>query len=71
MMTELNQELRSLREEAKETNHHKQVLEKQVLKLQEDFEYLTSKYETLKDAEMVSNKFFLAFRGIIWNIFIC
>lgn len=54
MMTELNQELRNLRDEVKDANHQKQVLEKQILKLQEDYEYLTSKYETLKDAEMVS-----------------
>lgn len=54
MMTELNQELRNLRDGVKDANHHKQVLEKQILKLQEDYEYLTSKYETLKDAEMVS-----------------
>lgn len=53
MMTELNQEIRQLRDEVKDANHHKQVLEKQVLKLQEDLEYLTSKYETLRDAEMV------------------
>lgn len=52
-MTELNKELRQLRDDVKDANHHKQVLEKQVLKLQEDLEYLTSKYETMRDAEMV------------------
>jgi hypothetical protein len=43
-----------LGEDLKTANHHEQVLEKQMLKLQEDLEFSTSKYETLRDSEMVS-----------------
>lgn len=59
-ISELNKELLSLREEVKETNHSNQVMEKRLMKTQEDYEMIKSKFETFKDIEIVNC-------AIIWH----
>lgn len=59
-MTELRQEL-------KETHTNRQLTEKRLLKTQEDFEMVQSRFETFKDIEIVS--FFCIFNKIIQLIF--
>lgn len=54
MISELNKELLTLKEEMKETNHNNQVMEKRLLKTQDDYETMKSKFETFKDIEIVN-----------------
>lgn len=53
-MKELNRELFVVRDELKETNYNNQVIEKRLLKTQEDYEMIRSKFETFKDIEIVN-----------------
>lgn len=52
-ISELNRELSSIKEELKELNHSHQVMEKKMLKTQEDYDMMKSKYESYKDIEIV------------------
>lgn len=52
-MSELNRELSAIKEELKELNHNHQVMEKKMLKTQEDYDVMKSKYESYKDIETV------------------
>lgn len=54
MISELNKELLTLKEEMKETNHNNQVMEKRLLKTEDDYEAIKSKFETFKDIEIVN-----------------
>jgi D-ribose pyranose/furanose isomerase RbsD len=54
MLSELNRELLTLKEEMKETNHNNQVMEKRLLKTEDDYETMKSKFETFKDIEIVN-----------------
>ena len=54
LISELNRELLSMKEETKETNHDNQVMEKRLLKSQDDYETIKSKFETFKDIEIVN-----------------
>lgn len=53
-MKELNRELFIVRDELKETNYNNQLIEKRLLKTQEDYEMIRSKFETFKDIEIVN-----------------
>lgn len=44
----------ALRQELKETHTNRQSTEKRLLKTQEDFEMVQSRFETFKDIEIVS-----------------
>lgn len=54
IISELNRELSTLKDEVKELNHNNQVMEKKMLKTQEDHDMMKSKYESYKDIEIVS-----------------
>ena len=53
VITELNRELSAIKEDLKELNHNHQVMEKKLLKTQDDHDMMKSKYESYKDIEMV------------------
>jgi hypothetical protein len=59
MISELNRELLMTRDDLKETNHSNQVTEKRLLKTQEDYEMIRSKFEAFKDIEIVITQHFL------------
>ncbi|KAL7048264.1 hypothetical protein ACKWTF_003292 [Chironomus riparius] len=50
---ELNRELSTIKDERKELNHNNQVMEKKMLKTQEDHDMMKSKYESYKDIEVI------------------
>lgn len=54
IISELNRELLTTRDELKEANHSNQVTEKRLLKTQEDYEMIRSKFEAFKDIEIVN-----------------
>lgn len=54
MISELNKELMATKDELKETTHNNQVMEKRLLKTQEDYDMIKSKFETFKDIEIVN-----------------
>lgn len=54
VISELNRELSTMKEELRELNHNHQVMEKRMLKTQEDHDMMKSKYESYKDIEIVS-----------------
>ena len=54
IIAELNRELSTIKDEVKELNHNNQVIEKKMLKTQEDHDMMKSKYESYKDIEVVS-----------------
>ena len=64
LLSGLNKDFLELKDELKETKHKNQIMEKQLLKTQEDFEMVKSKFETFKDIEIV--RFLL----ICWRQFI-
>ncbi|CRL03066.1 CLUMA_CG016634, isoform A [Clunio marinus] len=51
--SELNKDLLALKEEAKEVNHEKQIIEKRLLKVQEDYEMMKTKFETFKEIDII------------------
>ena len=52
-INELKRELLAIKEDLKELNHTHQVMEKKMLKTQEDYDVMKSKYESYKDIEIV------------------
>lgn len=53
IISDLNKELCGVREELKEVNHNHQVMEKRVLRTQEDYDMIKSKYDFYRDIEVV------------------
>lgn len=63
-ISELSKELSAIREEMKETSHANQMMEKRMLKAQEDFSIMQSKFESYRDIETVRNYHF-ALRSLL------
>lgn len=55
-ISEMSREILSLREELKELKLNNQVMEKRLLKTQEDYEVVKSKLEMFKDIEIVHDR---------------